>query len=137
QERGNKGTCVMSREIAITGIARLQEGYSAARYTPLDVIEEVIRRIEASGDDHVWILRRSKEEMARRAAELDDQNAAMAKLPLYGVPFAVKDNMDVEGLPTTAGCPDYSYVAKRTPTVLHLLFLPRGILLATPTLNHF
>ena len=85
----------MAGEIAITDITRLQEGYSAARYTPLDVIEEVNRRIEAAGDDHVWILRLSKEEIARRAAELSGQRAAMAKLPLYGVPFAVKDNIDI------------------------------------------
>src|SRR5262249_26149793 len=127
----------MSGEIPITNIVRLHEGYSAARYTPLDVIEEVIRRIEASGDDHVWILRRSKEEMTRRAAELHDQNSAMAKLPLYGVPFAIKDNMDVEGLPTTAGCPDYSYVAKQTATVVQRLLDAGGILVGKTNLDQF
>jgi hypothetical protein len=60
----------MSGEITVTKLARLQEDYSAARYTPLDVIKEVNRRIEASDDDHVWILPLSKEKMARRAAEL-------------------------------------------------------------------
>ncbi len=127
----------MSGEIAITDIARLQEGYSAGRYAPLDVIEEVIHRIEAAGDDHVWILRRSREEMTRRAAELDKQNAAMAKLPLYGVPFAVKDNMDVEGLPTTAGCPNYSYVAKQTATVVQRLLDAGGILVGKTNLDQF
>jgi allophanate hydrolase len=127
----------MSGEISITDIARLQEGYSAARYTPLDVIEEVNRRIEAAGDDHVWILRLSKKEMARRAAELGGRKAAAAKLPLYGVPFAVKDNMDVEGLPTTAGCPDFSYVAKQTAAVVQRLLDAGGILVGKTNLDQF
>src|SRR3954463_2492078 len=127
----------MSGEITITDITRLKEGYLAARYTPLDVIEEVVRRIETAGDDHVWILRHSKEEMARRAAELYGQKAAHAKLPLYGVPFAVKDNMDVEGLPTTAGCPDYSYIAKQTAPVVQRLLDAGGILVGKTNLDQF
>lgn len=127
----------MPGEIAVTDIARLQEGYSAAHYTPLDVIEEVNRRIEAAGDDHVWILRLSKEEMARRAAELSGQRAATAKLPLYGVPFAVKDNIDIEGLPTTAGCPDFSYVAKQTAPVVQRLLDAGGILVGKTNLDQF
>jgi len=127
----------MPGEIAVTDIARLQDGYSAARYTPLDVIEEVDRRIEAAGDDHVWILRLSKEEMARRAAELSGQRAAAAKLPLYGVPFAVKDNIDIKGLPTTAGCPDFAYVAKQTAPVVQRLLDAGGILVGKTNLDQF
>ena len=127
----------MSGEITVTKLARLQEDYSAARYTPLDVIKEVNWRIEASDDDHVWILRLSKEKMARRAAELGGRKAAAAKLPLYGVPFAVKDNIDVEGLPTTAGCPDFSYVAKRTAPVVQRLLDAGGILVGKTNLDQF
>ncbi len=127
----------MSGEFAITNLARLQEGYSAARYTPLDVIEEVNRRIETAGDNHVWILRLSKEEMARRAADLGWRKAAAAKLPLYGVPFAVKDNIDIEGLPTTAGCPDFSYVAKRTAPVVQRLLDAGGIFVGKTNLDQF
>src|SRR6202163_519365 len=124
----------MPNEIAITDIAQLQDGYSVGRYTPLDVIEEVNRRIEVAGDDHVWIVRLSKEEMARRAEELDGRKsrAVAGKLPLYGVPFAVKDNMDVEGLPTTAGCPAYSYLPAEPATVVARL-LEAGAMLIGKT----
>src|ERR1700730_708558 len=129
----------MPNEIAITDIAQLQNGYSVGRYTPLDVIEEVNRRIEVAGDDYVWIVRLSKEEMARRAKELDGRKsrAAAGKLPLYGVPFAVKDNMDVEGLPTTAGCPDFSYVAQQTAPVVRRLLDAGGILVGNTNLDQF
>src|SRR5262245_62761100 len=75
--------------------------------------------------------------MAIRAAEPDRQDAAMAKVPRHGSPCAVKDNMDVEGLPTTAGCPDYSYVAKRTATVVQRLLDAGGILVGKTNLDQF
>ena len=127
----------MSDDIAITDIARLQEGYSTNSYTPLDVIEEVNRRIEAAGDDHVWITRVPKDAMTRRTVELGAGRAAKDKLPLYGVPFAVKDNMDVEGLPTTAGCADFAYVAPRTASVVQRVLDAGGILVGKTNLDQF
>ena len=101
------------------------------------MIEEVNRRVESADDDHVWILRLSKEATALRAVELARRKAAAAKLPLYGVPFAVKDNIDVEGLPTTAGCPDFSYIAKRTAPVVQRLLDAGGILVGKTNLDQF
>jgi len=129
----------MSGEIAITDLAWLQEGYSAGRYTPLDVINDVNGRIEAAGDDHVWIVRLSKEEMARRAVELGGlkPEGTKGKLSLYGAPFAVKDNIDVKGLPTTAGCPDFAYVAQKTAPVVQRLLDAGGILVGKTNLDQF
>jgi allophanate hydrolase len=97
----------MPDQIPIARISELLAGYAARRYSPRDVVEEVARRIDAAGDDHVWIARVPTSEMLRRAAELSDQPAC--SMPLYGVPFAVKDNMDVRDMPTTAGCPEFAY----------------------------
>ena len=127
----------MSNDLHVTNIARLQEGYATGRYTPLDVIEEVDRRIETADDGNVWILRFSREEMEPRATELAKRKASAATLPLYGVPFAVKDNIDVEGLPTTAGCPDFSYVARRTAPVVQRLLDAGCILVGKTNLDQF
>ncbi len=79
----------------------------AAGATPLDMVEEVIARRAALADKAVFITP-TPDEALRDAAR-----ALMAKgpagLPLYGVPFAVKDNIDVAGLPTTAACPAYAF----------------------------
>ena len=127
----------MSLESAISNIERLRAGYAAGSFTPLDIVEEVDRRINAAGDDHVWIVRLTKDDLARRAAELDKHKPAKQTLPLYGVPFAVKDNIDVDGLPTTAGCPDFSYVARQTAPVVRRLLGAGGILVGKTNLDQF
>src|SRR5438552_10207914 len=127
----------MSLESVISNIERLRAGYAAGSFTPLDVAEEVDRRINAAGDDRVWIVRVTKNDLARRATELEEHKHAKQTLPLYGVPFAVKDNIDVDGLPTTAGCPDFSYVARQTASVVRRLLDAGGILVGKTNLDQF
>jgi allophanate hydrolase len=102
-------------------LARLAAGYRAGAH-PAAVLEDVLGRIAGRGDDHVWIA-------VRPAADLMAEAAAVARRwpdpgrrpPLYGVPVAVKDNIDVAGLPTTAGCPAYAYrPAASAPAVTRL-----------------
>src|SRR5689334_21664687 len=88
----------------------------------MDVITEALRRIDAAGDDHVWIARVSPDDLKGRIEELHARGSELDALPLYGVPFAVKDNMDVAGFPTSAGCPAFAYAADETaPAVQRLL----------------
>ena len=78
-----------------------------------DVVDEVLGRIADRGDDAVWISLVERATLHERAAELEAARAGGELPPLFGVPFAVKDNIDVAGLPTTAACPAFAY----TPTV--------------------
>jgi len=98
------------------------------RVWPIDVIFD---RIAAQGLAPVWIALADRDAAIRRARDVD------ASLPLAGVPFAVKDNIDVAGMPTTAGCPAYAYVATRTATVVRHLLDAGAILIGKTNLDQF
>jgi len=92
----------------------------AADLRPGQVIDGVLERIRARAGDKIWIHLLPRAELEARTAELERRGPA--GLPLYGVPFAIKDNIDLARHPTTAACPDFAYVAKDTaPTVQALL----------------
>jgi allophanate hydrolase len=95
--------------------------------------ESVLDRLAARGDDGVWISTVEPDELRRRAAELD----AAGPLPLRGVPFAVKDNIDVAGMPTTAACPDFAYVPDRTAPVVQRLLDAGALLVGKTNLDQF
>ena len=98
-------------------LVRLRAAYADSSATPEVVMADVLGRIAAAGDDAVWISRVPDAALLAQARALPDPAA-----PLYGVPFAVKDNIDVAGLPTTAGCPAYAYTpARHAPAVQRLV----------------
>jgi allophanate hydrolase len=97
--------------IASLAIGDLLAGYAARRFTVTEVMEHVLVQIERAPDRHVWISRLPREQVMAYAQAFDAKSPD--SLPLYGVPFAIKDNIDLAGVATTAGCPDYAY----TPTV--------------------
>lgn len=105
---------------------------------PLTVVEEVLHRIEQHRENPIFISLATPQELRARADEL----AAIAPraregLPLYAVPFAVKDNIDVAGKPTTAGCPEYAYVPEKTAFVVQRLIAAGGILVGKCNLDQF
>ena len=81
-------------------LARLAAAYRSRSVRPTEIIATVLDRIARRGDDHVWIDLVPRAELESRAADLDRQSGA--GLPLYGIPFAIKDNIDLAGRPTTA-----------------------------------
>ncbi|WP_245707496.1 allophanate hydrolase [Pseudonocardia oroxyli] len=95
--------------VTALGVRALRAAYRAGTLRPLTVVEDVLAHIASRGDDAVWISVTPAEVLRERAAELEGLDRA---LPLWGIPVAVKDNIDVAGLPTTAACPDFAY----TPT---------------------
>jgi len=83
--------------------------------SPLDMLLALQRRLEVESPPGAWIsiagragVEAQVEALRARAAGLDGARRR-AELPLFGVPFAVKDNIDVAGLPTTAACPAFAY----------------------------
>jgi allophanate hydrolase len=118
-------------------IARLRAAYDAGERTPRDVVAEVLARIAALRDDAIWISRRADADLLADAEALTARFADRSRLPLYGIPFAVKDNIDVAGLPTTAACPAYEYRPPDSSPVVERLVAAGAIVIGKTNLDQF
>ena len=94
-------------------------------------------RIEAVDRPEVWIDLRPREEVEREARTIDERLAKGEQLPLAGRLFAAKGNIDVAGLPTTAGCPSYAYRPEADAPVVAGLRAAGAIVLGTTNLDQF
>jgi len=119
------------------GVHALRSAYTAGTLDVGQVIAEVLKRIAAAGDDRVWITRTPDQELREAAARLDARRGEIARLPLYGVPFAVKDNIDVAGLATTAACPGFSYQPEQSAEVVRRLVEAGAIVVGKTNLDQF
>src|SRR4051794_33663172 len=105
-----------SAESGSLSLATLKALYGSNAVQPSDVIRAVYRRLDRF--DHVWI---TKTPLAQALAVAADLPKRSRDLPLYGMPFAVKDNIDVAGMPTTAGCKEFARTATTSATVVRRL----------------
>src|SRR5271165_6384321 len=115
-------------------LTSLRAAYASGQ-SPESVIEYVYQQIETTGVRPVWISLVPHQRALARARALSKSDPA--QLPLYGVPFAVKDNIDVAGMATTAGCPTYSYQPAASATVVTLLEAAGAILIGKTNLDQF
>jgi len=115
-------------------IALLRKRYLSGELHPQAVMEDILSHC---GDDphHVWIYRLSLEEISAYVSALQDKDPA--KLPLYGIPFAIKDNIDLAGVPTTAGCPEFSFQPRQHATVVQRLIDAGAIPVGKTNLDQF
>jgi allophanate hydrolase len=120
-------------------IDALAAAYAAETLRPSQVTDTVLARIAAQVGDNIWINSVPEAALRTRAAELDRlQRAGRAiDLPLFGIPFAVKDNIDLVGVPTTAACPDFAYVPKRSATAVERLEAAGAIAVGKTNLDQF
>lgn len=122
-------------------VTALHRHYRAGELTIAEVVESVLARIQARGEDSVWISRVPPESLRQRARELDTLRSTVPDLlqhyPLYGIPFAVKDNIDVAGMETTVACPAYAYTAQGNATVVRKLLDAGALLVGKTNLDQF
>lgn len=111
-------------------IANLTALYERGKTTPEATVEEVFARIGDKGVAPDWIALRDKESVLDRVRRAP-------RGALYGIPFAVKDNIDVAGMPTTCGCPAFAYVPERSATVVERLEAAGAILIGKTNLDQF
>jgi allophanate hydrolase len=116
-------------------IAALRSAYNTGQQTPEDVVSKIYDRIDSEGQRPIWISIVSRDHASARARELTSQDKS--KLPLYGIPFAVKDNIDVVGMSTTAACPEYAYTAAESATVVTRLEAAGAILIGKTNMDQF
>jgi allophanate hydrolase len=116
-------------------LADLSAGYREGRATPLQVIEALLARVDEFTDRAIWISPVPRDrvlEQARALGALDPRS-----LPLYGVPFAIKDNIDLAGVPTTAACPAFAYTPERSAFVVDRLIRAGAIPIGKTNLDQF
>ncbi len=121
----------------ILDIATLKDGYRRGAFSPLDVVEAVIARIAAWPDSAVWINRVPDAALREAARALVAAGAPGEDQPLWGIPFAVKDNIDCAGLPTTAACPAFAYDAEEDAYVVARLKAAGALLVGKTNLDQF
>jgi allophanate hydrolase len=117
-------------------IGTLENAYRNGSLTPSAVVAEVYDEIARVGELPTWITLVRRDQNLARARDLEQSNAARA-LPLYGIPFAIKDNFDVAGLPTTAGCPAFRHIAAHTATAVQRLIDAGAILIGKTNMDQF
>lgn len=118
-------------------IATLREGYRSGQFTPVNIAQEILRRVAAYADPAVWISKVPETTVIARARALAREKDWLERLPLYGIPFAVKDNIDCAGLPTTAACPDFAYMPERDAHSVARLLEAGAILIGKTNLDQF
>jgi allophanate hydrolase len=111
----------------------------AGRTTARAVVEAALERIAAydAVQPETWISRAPAEAVLAAADAVDRRVTAGETLPLAGVPFAVKDNLDVAGLPTTAACPAFAYMADKSAAVVARLEAAGAIVMGKTNLDQF
>ena len=112
--------------------ADIVAAHRAGRLNPVDTVKRAYARLRAQDDPALFISLRAEDEAVAEARALSN-----AALPLYGVPVAVKDNIDVAGMATTAACPAFSYSAHRDATAVARLRAAGAIVIGKTNLDQF
>ncbi|MEQ3725337.1 allophanate hydrolase [Alcanivorax sp.] len=108
-----------------------QAAYRSGDLTPVQAMKELATRLHDS-ERALWIHLLDESSLIEQANALTDSS-----LPLYGIPCAVKDNIDVAGMPTTAACPAFSYTPQDDATVVRLLREAGAIVVGKTNLDQF
>ena len=117
------------------GMKDLKNEYTTGNLSPSDVIDAIFHHTRSKPPEPVWTYLLSREDLDVQLKNLSSDERRQQ--PLFGIPFAVKDNIDVAGHPTTAGCPDYSYVPKTSAPVVEKLMRAGAILVGKTALDQF
>lgn len=128
----------MSHALPAFTLRDWQQAYRSQQLHP-SVLAELLAACRA--EDPAWISLASAQQLQSQLDQLQERLAAVdgeiSQLPLYGIPFAIKDNIDAAGWSTTAACPEFAYAAKADATVVARLRAAGAILIGKTNLDQF
>ena len=116
-------------------VAAIVAAHRAGTLSPAETVARSYRRIHDYNDAAVFISLRDEKDAVREAEALRAKDAE--ELPLFGVPVAVKDNIDAKGMPTTAACPAFSYLPSHDATSVAKLRAAGAIIIGKTNLDQF
>jgi allophanate hydrolase len=116
-------------------VAEILDAYRSGAVTPEDIVARTFARISAHNDPAIFISLREEADVVAEARALARDGDKT--LPLYGIPVAVKDNIDVKGLPTTAACPAYLYRPQKDATCVARLRERGALIIGKTNLDQF
>jgi allophanate hydrolase len=116
-------------------IGEILTAYRSGTATPASIVARSYVRLRALDDPAIFITLRKEDDVAAEAQVL--MRTGNTSPPLYGIPVAVKDNIDVGGLPTTAACPAYRYQAEKDATAVARLRAAGALILGKTNLDQF
>ena len=122
---------------AVLTFEALTRAYRAGSLNPSSLAEQILARMAAYPDRAVFIESTSRDDLLAQARALTERHSEPGSLPLWGIPFAVKDNIDVAGMPTTAGCPAFVYRAARDAHVVARLRAAGALVTGKTNLDQF
>lgn len=116
-------------------ISHLHQAYRNKTLTPEKLVDKIQLRCKQFDDNNIWIHLLSREELQPYLDNL--QAKSLDDLPLYGIPFAIKDNIDLAGINTTAACPAFAYTAERSAYVVEQLINAGAIPVGKANMDQF
>lgn len=116
--------------------------YHSGVITPknhIDNLLKIIRKNVNESIDSAWISIATDDNIASQLRNLESlaKEKAITDLPLYGIPFAIKDNIDALGWETTVACPDFMFEPIKNATVVQKLLDAGAILIGKTNLDQF
>ena len=119
----------------ILSILELKESYQTKKITPDTLYREIVKRAQADQEFNIWITPPSMKKIQPYLNELIKMDPE--KTPLWGIPFAIKDNIDLVDVPTTAGCAEFAYTPTEHATVVKRLIEAGAIPIGKTNLDQF
>src|ERR1700690_3758506 len=116
-------------------IPTLRSAYRSGTLSVRDLMLQLIERAQRIPDRSIWITRLSQAEVLRYVDALAGRS--IDELPLYGIPFVIKDNIDLAGIATTAGCPQFAYTPDASAPVVERLLGAGAIPLGKTNMDQF